>query len=121
MYKIDKTFIKIYLRKGRTQRFLKDYSKAMATFVAGLKIQPENKDLLAEKAKTEQMMQGQNSGGHSPEIQKILNDPDIKEVLRNAGGGAGTDPAAAQRAMSNPIISAKIQKLVDAGVVSLGK
>jgi len=48
-----------------------------------------------------------------PEIQAILTDPVIQQVLRDFG----ENPNAAQQAMSDPTVAAKIQKLVASGVV----
>lgn len=129
--KIEPKFTKAYIRKGRAQRVIKQYDRALATFEQGLKVDPTHKDLLEDKRQIIQIIEMENSSGNisarrrqeamkNPEIQQILQDPVIMEVLRNAGGGPGADPAAAQRSMNDPAVAAKIKKLVDAGVISLG-
>ena len=47
-------------------------------------------------------------GMADPEIQRILQDPTVSQVLRDMG----QNPMAAQNAMKNPGIAAKIEKLV---------
>jgi len=48
-----------------------------------------------------------------PEIQAILQDPIVQQTLRDFG----ESPAAAQKAMNDPGMRAKIEKLIIAGVV----
>jgi len=52
-----------------------------------------------------------------PEIRSILNDPVVNTVLQEMS----TDPSAYQRHMSNPVMGAKIQKLIAAGLLKTGK
>jgi len=121
--KIKPDFIKAYTRKGRTQHFLKQYHKAIETYEEGLKKDPTNVDLMADKNKTLMTIQAENRSGKvdperaqqamkDPEIQAILSDPHINQILKNAN----TDPAALQEAMTNP----KIQKLINAGILQMG-
>ena len=53
------------------------------------------------------------NGGFDPEIQAILQDPVTQQVLRDFQ----ENPAAAQQAMNDPSIQAKIQKLIASGIV----
>jgi stress-induced-phosphoprotein 1 len=48
-----------------------------------------------------------------PEIQGILQDPIMRQVLNDMS----TDPRAAAEHQKNPMIMAKIQKLINAGIV----
>ena len=50
-----------------------------------------------------------------PEIQSILQDPQMMSILQNMQN----DPAGAQRAMQDPTIRTKINKLVQAGVLQV--
>ena len=43
---LDPTFTKGYTRKGAIQFFMKEYDKAMETYQAGLKHDPNNQELL---------------------------------------------------------------------------
>ena len=50
-----------------------------------------------------------------PEIQQILGDPQMRSILNEMQ----TDPKKAQAAMNDPSISAKLQKLIAAGVLQV--
>lgn len=52
-------------------------------------------------------------GMSDPEIQNILQDPMIQQILRDFN----ENPQAANKAMSNPDVRAKIEKLIASGVV----
>ena len=43
---LDPNFTKGYTRKGAIQFFMKEYDKAMETYQAGLKLDPNNQELL---------------------------------------------------------------------------
>ena len=49
-----------------------------------------------------------------PEIQVILQDPKVRQVIQDLSGG---DVAAGQRAMSDPVMRGKIEKLIASGVL----
>ena len=49
-----------------------------------------------------------------PEIQAILRDPRVRQVIQDLSGG---DVAAGQRAMSDPVMRGKIEKLIASGVL----
>jgi stress-induced-phosphoprotein 1 len=51
-----------------------------------------------------------------PEIQSILQDPMIQQILKDFN----ENPTAAQQAMANPAVRAKIEKLIASGVVQTG-
>ena len=50
-----------------------------------------------------------------PEIQNILQDPSVRQVLQDLQ----ENPAHGQRAMQDPVIRAKIEKLIAAGVLQV--
>ena len=50
-----------------------------------------------------------------PEIQQILGDPQMRSILNEMQ----QDPKKAQAAMNDPSISAKLQKLIAAGVLQV--
>ena len=56
-----------------------------------------------------------NSG--DPEIMSILSDPIMQSILQQAKG----DPAALNDHLKNPGVRAKIQKLMAAGVIRMGR
>lgn len=43
---LDPTFVKGYTRKGAVQYFMKDHEKALETYREGLKLDPNNQELL---------------------------------------------------------------------------
>ena len=51
-----------------------------------------------------------------PEIQAILQTPEVRNALQDLQ----TNPAAIQNIMKNPSLAAKIQKLIEAGVIGMG-
>jgi stress-induced-phosphoprotein 1 len=124
--KMKPDFVKIYIRKGKIQHFLKQYHKAITTFDIGLALDPQSSELIQSKRATLMKIQEGNQSGQvdpervkeaqrDPEIQAILRDPTVNNVLQ----AMQTDPATAQRAMRDPVISAKINKLVQAGVLAV--
>jgi stress-induced-phosphoprotein 1 len=60
-----------------------------------------------------EMKQRQERAMQDPEIQNILSDPVMRQVLNDMS----TDPKAAAEHQKNPMVMAKIQKLINAGIV----
>jgi len=56
--KLDPTFVKAYERKGRCQMMMKQFDKAMATFDAGLKLEPDNQALQNGKREANMKVMG---------------------------------------------------------------
>jgi len=122
-------FAKGYSRKGTAQFFMKEFDKAMETYKLGLEQDANNDELKAGLQKCIQKINMGNSGmlseeeqkerqAHAmadPEIQGILSDPVMRQVLQDFQ----ENPKAAQQHASNPTIMAKIQKLVNAGIVRM--
>lgn len=124
---IDPTFVKAYIRKGKIQHFLKQYHKALETYQKGLDLSPTSTELIEGKRATMNAINQENSSGNvdparakeamkDPEIRGILNDPMINKVLKDMQ----EDPAAGQRAMADPVIWGKIEKLINAGILQVG-
>eukprot|EP00882_Tetradesmus_deserticola_P003191 GHRQ01003382.1.p1 GENE.GHRQ01003382.1~~GHRQ01003382.1.p1 ORF type:complete len:345 (+),score=190.36 GHRQ01003382.1:139-1173(+) len=122
-------FVKGYSRKGALQFFMKDFEKAMATYEAGLKHEPDNAELkegimrclqaidrIAHgDATDEEIKDRQARGMADPDVQNILMDPIMRQVLDDFQ----TDPRAARHHLQNPDIHRKISKLVSAGIIQL--
>ncbi|CAD6250089.1 unnamed protein product [Miscanthus lutarioriparius] len=118
---LDPTFTKGYTRKGAIQFFMKEYDKAMETYQAGLKHDPNNQELLdgvrrcieqinkANRGEISQdeLQERQNKAMQDPEIQNILTDPIMRQVLTDFQ----ENPRAAQEHLKNPGVMQKIQKL----------
>eukprot|EP01120_Amphizonella_sp_Union-15-10_P017108 TRINITY_DN9402_c0_g1_i1.p1 TRINITY_DN9402_c0_g1~~TRINITY_DN9402_c0_g1_i1.p1 ORF type:complete len:565 (+),score=142.25 TRINITY_DN9402_c0_g1_i1:49-1743(+) len=123
---LDNTFIKAYIRKGHVHLLMKEYHKCMEVYDAGLKIDPNNQELKDGKQKTlYEIANMQNQEGdedsakralNDPEIRSILSSPEIQQVLQDLK----RDPASARHHLSNPDISAKLSKLVAAGIIRMG-
>jgi len=126
---LDPNFIKGYSRKGAVQFFMKEYDKALTTYQEGLKVDPNNEEMQdgirrcveqinkgnKGELSEEEMKQRQERAMADPEIQGILTDPIMRQVLQDFQ----SDPKAAQAHAKNPEIMAKIQKLVNAGIVQM--
>jgi len=123
---MDPTFVKGWTRKAGIHYFIKEYHKAMDAYNAVLKIDPDNEEA---KNGLESVISKINEGSQSgevdkerqaramadPEIQQILGDPQMRSILNEMQ----TDPKKAQAAMNDPSISAKLQKLIAAGVLQV--
>ena len=126
---LEPTFVKGYIRKGLVQFFMKEYNKAMETYQEGLKIEPGNQELQEGVRKCmfeinraargelspEELKQRQEHALADPEIQGILTDPVMRQVLNDFQ----EDPKAAQLHAKDPGVMAKLQKLVNAGLVQM--
>lgn len=123
---LNPSFVKGYSRKGTCHFFMKEYHKAMEAYDKGHSIDPSNQECIDGIAKVEQAVAAQQSQGadeeqlqHAmadPEIRAIMTDPVMQQVLQDLS----QNPAAAQHHLQNPDIMAKIQKLVEAGVIRVG-
>jgi stress-induced-phosphoprotein 1 len=119
---LDATLVKAYLRKATCQYFMKDYRRAIVTYEAGLKMEPENADFVQGIQKCNMAIAQTRAGMdedararalQTPEIQDILNDPVMNQILRDI-----TDnPKAAADHWKNPLVREKLEKLMDAGVL----
>lgn len=124
---MDPTFVKGYSRKGHVEFFTKQFDKALETYQAGLKVDPTNEELRdglrrtmmeIQKGQTGQvdeaeMKERQARSMQDPEIQGILQDPVMRQVLDDFSN----HPKAAAEHQKNAMIMAKIQKLINAGIV----
>lgn len=124
--KKDPSFIKTYHRKGDCHYFLKEYHKALESYEAGLKLEGNNLACKQGIEKTQAAIYANNSAEDQeirakkamadPEIQVIMNTPEV----RNALSEMEKDPKCIQNIMKNPSLAAKIQKLIEAGILRTG-
>lgn len=123
---LDPNFVKAYTRKGHIQFFLKQYHKCLETYDKGLKLDPDNAELIEGVERTLAAINARQStndaqseketldaAASDPEIQAILTDPMMRQVLQDLQ----RDPRAAQAHLRDPVVSARIQKLIAAGVL----
>merc|ERR1712070_175390 len=122
---IDKSYVKAWAKKGDIEVFMKEYHKALESYRAGLGIEADNAACKQGLAKVTQIINSSMSSedqaerqAHAmadPEIQMILQDPAIRQVLQDMQ----ENPAHGQKAMRDPVIAAKIEKLIAAGVLQV--
>ncbi len=97
--------------------------QALETYKAGLALDKDNEECKDGLQRTIEKI-SQSQGGEmdqeraakamaDPEIQAIMMDPIVRQTLSDMS----TDPRAAQKAMADPYMAAKISKLIAAGVV----
>jgi len=123
---LDPTYIKAWARKGDIEYAFKEYHKSLESYQKGLGLDSTNQACKDGLRKVTQQInygranmtdeQKQEQKAHAmadPQIQSILQDPVVQQVLRDFG----ENPDAAQKAMLDPGMRAKIQKLIAAGVV----
>lgn len=128
--KKDPKFIRAYIRKAQAYFGMRDYSKCLdacteATEVDITKANAREIEAQQQKAlsamystrENETEEQTKERIQRDPEILNIMQDPIMQSILQQAQG----DPAALQEHMKNPGIRAKIQKLVAAGVIRVGR
>ncbi|KAL2864934.1 Hsp90 cochaperone STI1 [Aspergillus lucknowensis] len=125
----DPKFFRAYMRKSQALVAMKEYSRALDACTDAQEhvdpnhareIEQQQQKVLdaqfsARAGETEQetMERIQND----PEIMSILQDPVMQSILQQAKG----DPAALQEHMKNAQVRLKIQKLMAAGVIRLGR
>lgn len=123
---IDPKYVKAWARKGDIEMYMKEFHKAQESYAKGLQLDPDNsscKDGLQkciaamtygrQNMTEEEKKQQAAHAMADPEIQSILTDPVIQQVLRDFG----ENPTAAQKAMSDPTVRGKINKLIAAGIL----
>lgn len=123
---IDKNYVKAWAKKGDIEFYMKEYHKSMDSYKAGLQLEPDNSLCKQGLQKTIAKVNEANADGSvdkerqahamaDPEIQMILQDPSVRQVLTDFQ----ENPSYAQKAMQDPVINAKIQKLISAGVLQV--
>ncbi|KAK4686218.1 stress-induced-phosphoprotein 1, partial [Tremellales sp. Uapishka_1] len=124
--KLDPSFIKAYIRKALVQMGMREYTMALETCQKATEMDVEKKhtrELETNMAKIMAELQSQRSGEtdeqtyeramRDPEVQSIMSDPLMRQILQDSQ----QDPRALMDHMKNPMISAKIQKLINAGII----
>lgn len=126
--KLDPTFVKAYSRKGAAHFFMKEYNKALQAYDKGLQLDPANEECKNGKEQVIMKVSQTTRSGEvdeeqirhamaDPEIQQILNDPQIKMFLQTLQ----ENPAEGQKAMAaNPKLQEAVSKLMAAGIIRTG-
>lgn len=120
---LDPKFIKGWIRKACILQALKKTSLAITAFQKALEIDPNN----TEAINGYRACSIENASGSGdpekvreramadPEVQKILRDPAMRLILEQMQN----DPRALQDHLKNPNIAAKIQKLLESGLIAI--
>lgn len=123
---LDPQYVKAWARKGDIEMYMKEFHKAMESYKAGLELDPDNapckeglskcvaainygRQNMTEAEKKEQAAHAMAD----PEIQSIIQDPVIQQILRDFN----ENPSAAQKAMADPGVRKKIEKLIASGII----
>ncbi|XP_074599947.1 stress-induced-phosphoprotein 1-like [Brevipalpus obovatus] len=117
--KLDPTFVKAYIRKGYALVALKEYSKANDAFRKALELEPNSKEaadgcMKCTSAFMSNPEETRKRALSDPEVQKILADPAMRLILEQMK----SDPKAIYEHLQNPEVLAKMEKLMEAGLVS---
>ncbi|KAH8813151.1 hypothetical protein F5884DRAFT_671214 [Xylogone sp. PMI_703] len=128
--KIDPKFVRAYIRKAQAYFGMRDYSKCLDVCTEASEIdvnranareieQQQQKALQAIYTSRENETEEQTKERiqKDPEILGIMQDPVMQSILQQAQ----SDPAALQEHMKNPQIRNKIQRLIYAGVIKVGR
>lgn len=128
--KRDPDFIRAYLRKAQAYFTMREYSKCADVCAEAAAHDKDGKNTREIQQQESKALQAQYSAREGeteqetmeriqrdPEIGAILQDPVMQSILQQAKD----NPAALQEHLKNPAIRVKIQKLVHAGVIRMGR
>lgn len=145
--KRDPDFIRAYLRKAQAYFTMREYSKCIDTCTEASLHDKDGKNAREIQQQEQKALQAQFSareGENEQEtMERIQRDPEVSQHIRHCVcivlmdqqivsilqdpvmssilQQAKEDPAALQEHLKNPAIRAKIQKLVHAGVIRMGR
>ncbi|EGS18914.1 putative heat shock protein [Thermochaetoides thermophila DSM 1495] len=131
--KKDPKFIRAYIRKAQAYFGMREYSKCVDACADALKVDAEHyngantKEIEAQQQKAFSAMYAARENEteeqtrerlmRDPDIMSIMADPVMQSILQQAQA----DPAALAEHMKNPMVRTKIQKLIAAGVIRVGR
>lgn len=118
--KLDPDFVKAYIRKGKILQGMRQYQKAQSAYQQAMDQDSSSQEALDG---FRECMMAMNSDPEEvrkqamadPEVQQILKDPSMRMILEQMQ----SDPRAVQDHLKNPEIAAKIQKLMQSGIISV--
>lgn len=125
---LDPTYVKAWARKANIEVMMKENHKALESYKKGLALDPSNAACREGLQKVTSMInygsanmtdeERKERAAHAmadPEIQSILQDPVINQVLRDFQ----ENPTAANKAMMDPNVRPKIEKLIASGILQM--
>jgi len=119
---LDPQFARAYERRGNGFCMLKEMTRAYDDFTLAMEMDPANQAAKDGLQRVKMSVYGQRdevvtqNAMKDPTVKAILSDPIINNVLKDLQ----TDPTGVQRALQNPDIASKIEKLMIAGVLGVG-
>ncbi|XP_038071862.1 stress-induced-phosphoprotein 1-like [Patiria miniata] len=123
--KMEPTFLKGYLRRGYILYGMHRYSEARTAFQKVLDIDPSHAE--AQQQVTKSIMAARSQVNNddpedikkramaNPEVQKVLGDPAMRLILEQMQ----SNPGAVREHLQNPDIAAKLDVLVQAGLIAI--
>lgn len=123
--------IKALLRKAQIERMRKQYYLSVETYTEVMRLDQTNQEGYEGYTKTQQKINEMQSGSLTEQemkeiadiamadesMQKLAQDPGMAQVLKQIQ----QNPAAAQQYLSDQSISKKLQRLINAGVIRMGR
>ncbi|CAG0918529.1 unnamed protein product [Notodromas monacha] len=117
--RLDPSFVKGYLRKGKVLIGMKQFSRAADAYQKALELDHQcqeaidgyRQSLITSSSDPEETCKQAMA---DPEVQQILQDPAMRMILRQIQ----EDPAALGDHLKNPDVASKFQKLIESGVLS---
>jgi len=117
---LDPKFIKGWIRKGKILQGMQQHSKAMTAYQKALDLDANNAEAIdgyrqCSVALNSNPEEIRKRAMADPEVQAILRDPAMRLILEQMQN----DPKALQDHLKNPDIAAKLQKLLESGLVAI--
>ncbi|KAG8223594.1 hypothetical protein J437_LFUL004115 [Ladona fulva] len=117
---LDPKFIKGWIRKGKILQGMQQFGKALAAYQKALEIDTSNAEALegyrtCSVAVNSNPEEVRKRAMADPDVQAILRDPAMRLILEQMQN----DPKALQDHLKNPDIAAKIQKLLESGLIAI--
>ncbi|XP_071962789.1 stress-induced-phosphoprotein 1-like [Antedon mediterranea] len=116
--RLDPTFIKGYIHKGRNLMAMKQWAQAQSALQKALDIDSSNQETMNMLITCRQEInkdpeEVKKRAMADPEVQAIMSDPAMRMILEQMS----QNPAAMRNHMSNPDIAKKLYVLQDAGII----
>lgn len=117
---IDPKFIKGWIRKGKILQGMQQQRKALTAYQKALELDPSNSEALegyrsCAVSVSSNPEEVRKRAMADPEVQSILRDPAMRIILEQMQ----SDPRALQDHLKNPDIAAKLQKLLESGLIAI--
>ncbi|KZC09105.1 Stress-induced-phosphoprotein 1, partial [Dufourea novaeangliae] len=117
---IDPKFIKGWVRKGKILQGMQQQRMALTAYQKALELDPSNSEALegyrsCAVSVSSNPEEVRKRAMADPEVQNILRDPAMRLILEQMQ----SDPRALQDHLKNPDIAAKLQKLLESGLIAI--